>query len=168
MLDKDINIMDDKYSDTINYILKNHHSYLKEVLPELENFVFTIFRVHFNDSGEALEKLYKLFSHLKAELNSHIIKEERALFFMIKDYEKEPSQELISDIKAGIQWVREDNEQIKGLLKEIREVTDEYTLPSSSCATYEATYDKLKELESYTHKHLEIEEKLFQRLMEEI
>ena len=35
------------YSEIIEYILKNHHSYLRE-LPEIERLVFTIYKVHFS------------------------------------------------------------------------------------------------------------------------
>ena len=32
-------------ADIVNHVLKNHHAFLKEELPELEKLIFTIFKV---------------------------------------------------------------------------------------------------------------------------
>ena len=159
-----MNFENASYSEIIGHILKDHHAYLKEVLPELERLSFTIFKVHFLDSGQVLERLHKEFAKLKASLDSHMIKEERVLFFGIKDYEKDPSEELLGEVKGFIKGVREENEEILGLAKSIREITDNYTLPESSCATYEKTYDMLRELEEDLQAHMKAEEILFNKL----
>lgn len=164
----ELNLQNGNYSDIVGHILKEHHAYLKDLLPELENLTFTIFRVHFQDTGDVLDEVYKKYNYLKTDFNSHIIKEERALFFMIKDYEKSPSEELLEDIHKLIEFVEKDNEKIEEYLRDIRRVTNNFTLPASSCMTYENTFAKLEELESNTLKHLEIEKELFMRLREEM
>ena len=42
------NLENKTYSDIIEYILKDHHAYLKRELPEIERLVFTIYKVHFS------------------------------------------------------------------------------------------------------------------------
>lgn len=162
------NLEKKSYSEIIEYILKNHHSYLKRELPEIERLGFTIFKVHFFDSGDVLEKVHKLYGQLKAILESHIIKEERALFHEIRDYEKKPSKELLEKILEGIKSVERDNEEALEIMKNLRECTNNYRLPPTSCPTYENTYRKFEELESDLYKHIEIENNyLFNRLKNE-
>lgn len=157
------------YSDIIEYILKEHHSYLKRELPEIERLVFTIYKVHFFDSGHVLEQVHKLYGQLKAILESHIIKEERALFFDIKDYENKPSKELHEKILNRINSVVEDNEESLSIIKELRECTNNYELPPTSCPTFEDTYRRLQELEKDLKMHIEVENDiLFRRLKNEM
>lgn len=154
-----------KYSQIIEHILKNHHTPLKKELPELEKLVYTIFKVHFEDSGDVLEKVHRLFGQLKTILESHIIKEERALFYMIIDYEKESSKELLEDIVRRIESVEEDNKEAMGLIKKIREITNDYIVPPTGCPTYVNTYNRLKELEASLLQHVDIENNImFNRL----
>lgn len=156
------------YSEIIETLLKKHHAYLKRELPEIERLGFTIFKVHFFDSGEVLERVHKLFGCLKTTLESHIIKEERALFHMIRDYEKEPSEELLISLLKEIKRAERDNLESINILKELREVTNSYELPPSSCQTYETTYRKLGELESELYAHIDLEQNiLFERLRNE-
>ncbi len=160
-----INFESEKYSKIIEYILKNHHTPLKKQLPELEKLVYTIFKVHFEDSGDILEKVHRLFGQLKIILESHIIKEERELFYMIRDYEKDPSSELLENILVGIESVERDNKEIEELVKELRQVTNEYMVPPTGCPTYENTYEGLKTLGENLLEHIDIENNvIFSRL----
>ena len=151
----------------IEYILKEHHTPLKKELPELEKLVYTIFKVHFEDMGDVLEKVHKLYGRLKTTLESHIIKEERALFYNIRDYHREKSKDLLETILKEIEKVEADNTEIEELVKEIRKVTDDYLIPPTSCPTYEDTYERLKDLEKNLHDHINAEKILFNRLKEE-
>lgn len=161
------NFETESYSKIIEYILKNHHTPLKKELPELEKLVYTIFKVHFEDMGDVLEKVHKLYGQLKTTLESHIIKEERALFFNIRDYDKDKSKDLLEEILKEIKSVEMDNKEIEELVKEIRKATDDYLIPPTSCPTYENTYDRLKDLEKSLYEHIEIENILFLRLKDE-
>lgn len=155
------------YSHFVEYILKSHHGYLKKEMPEIERLVFTIFKVHFFDSGHVLENVHKLFGQLKAELEAHIIKEERSLFYMIKDYEKAPSKELLENIIECIESVEADNRTVEVILKKLRQITDGYMVPTSGCPTFDLTYKKLMEMETDLLKHIDIENTIFTRLREE-
>lgn len=146
-----------KKAAIIKDVIKTHHGYLKEALPEIERLAYTIYRVHFDDNGDLLEKVYRLFSNLKTTLEVHIIKEERGLFYMIMDYEEEASEELLNEIQKGIKEIEADFALIESILEELRETTNNYVLPASSCTTFGITYNKLEELEADLTKHMEIE-----------
>src|SRR5699024_4967291 len=112
LAEKEINFTNEKGSDIINHVLKNHHRLLKEELPEIEELVLTIYRVHFEDSGEVLEKVHRLFGRLKIELESHMIQEERSLFYMVKDYKRDQSDKSLKDILEAIERIERLNEKI--------------------------------------------------------
>jgi len=143
--------------NNIKDVVKKHHGYLKTELPEIERLSYTIFKVHFEDSGDFLEQVYRLFGKLKNILEVHIIKEERGLFNMMMDYEKSPSKELLEEILKGIGEIELDFLVVEDILKELRKTTNDYTLPKSSCATFEKTYHKLQELEADLLKHRDLE-----------
>lgn len=138
-------------------VVKVHHGYLKTELPEIEKLIYTIFKVHFEDSGVFLEQVYRLFGRLKNILEVHIIKEERGLFNMIMDYEAEASEENLRKIMEDIGEIEDDLYKVEDILKEIRIVTNDYQLPPTSCATFEKTYAKLQELELNFLRHKDIE-----------
>ena len=64
--------------------------------------------------------------------------------------------------------MEKDNEETLKIIRELRECTNDYELPPSSCSTFESTYDKLQDLERDLNKHIEIESNiLFHRLKNE-
>lgn len=76
---------------------------------------------------------------------------------MMMDYDKSPSKELLEEILKGIEEIESDFDVAEDVLKELRKATNNYQLPSSSCATFEKTYNKLQELESDLIKHRDLE-----------
>ncbi|HLR21276.1 MAG TPA: hemerythrin domain-containing protein [Tissierellaceae bacterium] len=163
LAEKEINFTNEKSSDIINHVLKNHHRLLKEELPEIEELVLTIYRVHFEDSGEVLEKVHRLFGRLKIELESHMIQEERSLFYMVKDYKRDQSDKSLKDILEAIERIERLNERVEKILKDLREVTEEYTLLDDTCPTYKKTYNKIQKIERDIKEHFELENMLYNR-----
>lgn len=157
-----------KYSDIIDFIVNNHHAFLKKELPATEKLVSKILKVHFIDSGEVLTKVHKLFSQLKAELEMHLIKEEEVFFPMIKEYEEKPSDELLDKIVEEIVGTEDEHDEAGNILKELREVTNQYEMPSTGCTTFDLTYRKLEEIESDTFRHIHLENNIMhERLRKE-
>jgi len=70
----------------IDYIINTHHVFLRKTLPRLSELTTKILRVH----GYSL----------KAELEQHLIKEEEILFPVIREYDANPSSELLNKISA--------------------------------------------------------------------
>lgn len=131
--------------ELIDNIVDTHHSFLRENLPAIDRLLFKVLFVH-GDTHEELFKIHELFSSLKGELERHLIKEEKLLFPAIK----ENNQKLINILTK-------EHDAAGDLIKEIKEVTDHYTLPEGACRSYELLYNKLEvlELDIYHHVHLE-------------
>lgn len=134
-------------------------------LPQLSTYVTKVYRVHGAKHPE-LEEVYKLFHELKMELEQHAIKEEEQVFPLIKAYEKEPDSVPLDRINDMIKELEQEHDETGRLLKELRKVTDDYTLPSGACNTY--TLPKLEAVESETFHHVHLENHiLFPRLAQE-
>lgn len=143
-------------SELIDYIESTHHVFVKGILPEISELTTKILRVHGPTHSE-LFKVHKLFHNLKTELEQHLIKEEEILFPMIKQYDSEPSRELLDRIKKVMKETEDEHETAGGVLKELRKITEEYKVPEDACSTFCTTYQKLQELESDLFQHIHLE-----------
>lgn len=150
--------------ELIDYIVDTHHSYVLKSLPEISELLAKILRVHGVNHKE-LFQVHKLFHTLKTELEQHLIKEEQILFPIIKEYETYSTKALLKEAIDTIKETEEEHEGAGDILKELRKITNDYTVPAGGCATYQKTFDKLKEFESDLFIHIHLENNiLFQRL----
>ncbi|WP_425447138.1 iron-sulfur cluster repair di-iron protein [Dethiothermospora halolimnae] len=145
------------FSDLIDHIVNTHHSYLQKELPIISELVTKILRVHGIDHGDVLTRVHKLFNQLKGELEQHLIKEEEILFPIIKEYEENPSEELRAKGIKVMEETENEHDNAGDILKELRKITDNYTVPPSGCRSFSLTYEKLEELESDLFRHIHLE-----------
>lgn len=161
---KDKNWVEAETGEIIEQILNKHHAYLWSELPKISTLSTTILRVHGAHHPE-LSKVHKLFNTLKMELEDHLTKEETIQYPAIKEYEKTKS---IVDLNKAVDIINDLEAEHTGagdILKELRNVTDDYKIPDDVCETYELTYKKLQELEADIFQHIHLENNiLFPRL----
>ncbi|MBN2853844.1 MAG: DUF542 domain-containing protein [Clostridia bacterium] len=132
----------------IEHIKRVHHAYLKEELPLLSSLLFKILNVHGINHPELFD-IHRLFSRLKADLESHLVKEEVLLFpALIEDNH---------DICHLIDELEKEHDAAGEALHQLTALTDHFRLPADACKTYQLTYDKLELLVSdmYLHVHAE-------------
>ena len=134
-----------------DYIEDTHHSYLREALPELAGLLVTILRVHGQNHRELFE-VYKVYGTLKTELEQHLMKEENLLFPGM-----EAEAEDTETIQALAREIIEEHEGAGELLQKLRELTENYSIPSGVCDTFRRTYAMLEELEQDLHQHIHLE-----------
>ncbi len=141
-----------------DYIVENHHSYVRSAIPEIQALLEKVCRVHGDDNLELLN-IQQDFDDLAEELLSHMEKEETALFPALKRLEShdDAGHPLASTVKAPIAMMEHEHNVAGDLMKSIRHLSNHYTVPESGCATYRATYRRLKEFDDdlMTHVHLE-------------
>lgn len=137
------------------HIEQTHHAYLKRELPRLEYLVCRVAQRH-GDTQPHLVQLRDVFLGFKAELEEHMIKEERILFPACRQLDGAESlpafcfDTVDSPVK---QMVHEHNDAALALHR-MRQLTSGYTPPMSACNTYRAMYDALAELERDMHRHV--------------
>jgi regulator of cell morphogenesis and NO signaling len=154
------------YSELIDHIINKHHRYLLEELPNLSPYVTKVMRVH-GGNHPHLIKIHKLFNELKTELEQHLWKEESEVFPLISQFEKQPTSENEQKMKKMIADLTNEHDKTGDIIKEIRRITNDYTLPDGACRTYQLVYNRLEALESDLFEHIHLENNvLFPRILQ--
>ena len=138
---------------------------MRRELPQLSDLSTTILRVH-GASHEELSKVHRLFHNLKMEIDQHLIKEEEIVFPLIRGYAENPTSSQLKRIIEVDSELMKEHDGVGDVLKELRKVTDQYSVPEDGCATYEMTYLKLKDMESNLFQHIHLENNILFPLFE--
>lgn len=143
-----------------DYIVNTHHSYVTKSLPDLRQYGAKVAKVHGGHHPE-LYRVAELIEAVNAELTSHMVKEETVLFPFVKKIvaakgvrNEETSVLRVSD---PIKMMEHEHEMVGRAMEEIRTITNQYTLPEDSCASYSLLFKLLEDFESdlFLHIHLE-------------
>lgn len=165
MESEDKNWEEAPFSELVDHIVNVHHAYLQVELPKISELTAKILRVHGEHHPE-LSKVYKLFHSLKMELEQHVIKEETIQYPAIKEYEKNKTKAALDKAVNITKELEDEHVGAGDILKKLRKVTNDYTVPEDGCNSYRLTYVKLMELEADTFQHIHLENNiLFPRLM---
>lgn len=153
----------------VEYIINNHHAYLKEAIPALRTFTEKVAQAHGNSHPEVVE-IHNLFQALANELEPHMMKEEHVLFPLIQQISqavKQQSGPVGMPVGGPIQQMELEHDRAGNLIKEIRQLSHDFTLPADACNTFEATYKKLVEFEADLFQHIHLENNiLFPQVIE--
>lgn len=153
-------------SELVDHIINVHHAYLNAELPRISELTSKILRVHGEHHPE-LSMVHKLFHTMKMDFEAHTIKEETVQYPAIKEYEKNKTEAALHKAIKLNQELSDEHTSVGNILRELREVTNDYKVPDDGCNTYRLTYAKLQELEAETFEHIHLENNiLFPRLME--
>ncbi|MGG0188052.1 iron-sulfur cluster repair di-iron protein [Bacillus rhizoplanae] len=144
------------YSELIDYIVNKHHRYLNEELPQLSPYVTKVLRVHGSEQPH-LAKIHKLFHELKTELEQHLIKEETEDFPLILAFEQNPTDENYTKLRKVVEELESEHSHAGNIIKELRNITNDFTPPEGACGTYRLVYQRLAALESDLFQHIHLE-----------
>ena len=150
----------------VDFIVQNHHNYVSEAIPEIKQLLDKVCDVHGNDSCELLA-IREDFIDLAEELTSHMQKEEFVLFPAIKKLESQDHADhpLAGAIQSPISAMEHEHVVAGDLIKHIRTLSNNYTLPSFACPTFRTTYQKLQEFDNDLMRHIHLENNiLFERM----
>lgn len=142
-------------TELADHIEATHHAYLKEELPRLDFMTDKVARVH-GEHEPRLAQTRQAFLALKAELEPHMMKEERILFPIIRQLEQAdgPLQFHCGSVANPIRQMEHEHDQAGGALGVLSESTDRYMPPEWACNTYRAMLDSLARLETDMHQHV--------------
>lgn len=134
------------------YIVEEHHTYVRETLPVLVAFSAKVAQVH-GEGYSAHPAVRDFVLTLRDEMEAHMRKEEQDMFPRIGQLgslNREEIQALLHDLEH-------EHEGAGSLVAQIRSLTEDFTPPMYACATWRALWAKLEEFEAdlYAHVHLE-------------
>ncbi len=140
-------------AELVDHIQSVHHEYLWEALPRISTLVDKIVSVHGGRHPE-LAEVQRLYSEVRADFEPHLLTEEQVLFPLIRQFAADPSHADAPAIAAQIRLLSVEHETVGELLEDLNRVTNGYETPADGCATYNACYLALAELEADTHLHI--------------
>lgn len=140
----------------IDFIIQNHHSYVRQAIPRIQELLDKVCTVH----GMEQPNLYKVradFTKLSEELIQHLPKEEEVVFPALRNMAEGEKSPFYDHINALISVMEHEHDSAGNLVKSIRQLTNQYTPPSFACPTFQLTYKLLQEFDNDLIQHIHLE-----------
>ena len=156
------NINDWELDFLVDYIINNHHQYVRRMIPVVSLHADKVASVHGQNHPETIQ-IADLFLAVREELEGHMMKEERMLFPYIKQlYEAKKSNKQVTPppfgtIQNPIRMMEAEHTSAGSAMQKIRELSNNFSVPEDACNTFKALYSELKEFEEDLHKHIHLE-----------
>jgi regulator of cell morphogenesis and NO signaling len=142
-------------AELVDHLESTHHHYLWGELPRLSALMDKVGSVHGARHPE-LDAISTCLAEIRADLEPHLLKEERVLFPMIRELATAttaPSFQCGS-LRNPISVMLREHDSVGELLARLRQLTADYEPPADGCASYAALFRGLGELEADTHLHV--------------
>jgi regulator of cell morphogenesis and NO signaling len=149
-------------ADLIGHITSTHHVFVREECPRIEALAAKVVSVHGKNHPELLQ-VQELFSALAEELRVHLMKEEQVLFPYVSRMEEsvlsgEPvPPAMFGTVVNPVRMMMQEHDGAGDVLRSLRTVTKDYTLPEDACISYRTLYQALQGFEADLHQHIHLE-----------
>jgi regulator of cell morphogenesis and NO signaling len=149
---------DARLSELADYIVERYHAKLRNDLPLLTSMGERVIDAHGARHPE-LRDVAASFAGLRAELESHMMKEEHVLFPFIRLLEAGSGSEhpMLGRIASPISVMEAEHDSAGAALATLRAATSNYDAPADACPTLRGYYDGLATLERELHEHIHLE-----------
>ena len=149
-------------SNLINLIVEKHHTFTRNELERLTALLEKVCTAHGTNHPELLE-IRSTFQTLRADLEPHMLKEERILFPYITRLETAAGQKQpapfapFGEVSNPIMVMTREHEVAGEILKTIRDLRNDFRTPADGCISYQTLYNALATLEADLHQHIHLE-----------
>ena len=138
----------------------------------MRSYAIKVSNVHGAQHPELLT-IRHLVEEVCDELSTHMIKEETVLFPYIKQLVAAKNSDTtvqhghFTSVKTPIDMMEDEHELVGGNMEKIRALSNNYSLPEDSCASYAFLFKTLEEFENDLHIHVHLENNiLFPKALE--
>jgi regulator of cell morphogenesis and NO signaling len=141
-------------SQLAEHIERTHHEYVKAELPRLGEMAERVARKHaWRDSR--LKEVAETVNVLAHEMFSHMAKEERILFPLVRQLEAGGADRFhCGSIANPIRQMEEEHDFAGRAVARLRELTDGFRPDPGACNTHRALLGGLEEFEADLHRHV--------------
>ncbi|TVR35448.1 MAG: iron-sulfur cluster repair di-iron protein [Balneolaceae bacterium] len=157
----------------IDHIEETHHNFVRTKTAEITAYAEKVAGVHGERHPENVA-IYEKFVALSRELLNHLEAEEERVFPLIRTIfearlrgETIP-EEVIESLKNELELMEDDHEEAGDVMKEIRELSNQFTPPADACRTYQILYMNLAGFEEDLHKHVHLENNILFKKAEQL
>lgn len=135
------------------HIVDTHHRYLRDELPSLDELSELVLLADVARHPE-LAEVRALVLALRADLEPHLLKEERILFPAIDALAAGQREFPFGTVANPIRVMQLDHEGAGQLLAELRTATGDFVVPADASARCRDLYERLARLEVDTREHM--------------
>lgn len=145
-----------------DYIVYKHHNYVRQKLPVILAHTQKVADRH-GEGNPNLVRISEKFLEVAEELSHHMYKEENILFPYIKrmvEAARTNNQSLLPRqpfVSNPIRVMELEHDKAGDLMKNIRELSNQFTPPLVACTTYRLSFNELREFEMDLHRHIHLE-----------
>ncbi|HKL17348.1 MAG TPA: iron-sulfur cluster repair di-iron protein [Halalkalibaculum sp.] len=152
----------------VDYIINNHHHFVRRKLPEIKSYANKVAKVH-GKSYPVLNEMLGTFLILKDEMLSHLDAEEKILFPYIKKMENAMaagSKPLSNEDTGGsnngtaaqaITMMEQEHDDAGNLMAKLEEMSEGFSAPEDACTTFRVYFQNLEAFRDDLHKHVHLE-----------
>jgi regulator of cell morphogenesis and NO signaling len=152
-------------TELIVYILDKHHVFTKDEMARLEPLADKVVGAHGENHSELLA-LRDLMRQLFEDLRPHMFKEEQILFPFIIALDKARQENRrapfapFGTVQNPIRMMLTEHDTAGDLLREMRKLSSDYTVPADACVSFKTFYEALEAFEQDLHQHIHLENNL--------
>ena len=149
-------------SRLIQHIVRVHHQRLRQELPRLAAIAHKLAAKHGGRAPE-LKNVEAMLEELRAEMLSHIQKEEQILFPFIAQMDQDllgscaPSQACFRSVAQPIAMMEIEHDSANHMVAEMHRLTNRFEPPAWACTTHIALYTGLRAFEIDLAQHIHLE-----------
>lgn len=152
-------------ADLCQHLELVHHDYYRRDFPRLAALLDTVVATY-AESHPQTRELAAAFKRFRSALESHIEREERKLFPLIRELAAMRPSEDVHAFASLVNSLEEDHDVADAELLRIRELTHGFVAPQNVCPAFQSLLDGLWELEMNLHQNVYEENRfLFPRAM---
>lgn len=157
----------------VDYIINNHHHFVRHKLPEIKDYATKVAKVH-GKTYPVLNEMLGTLLVLKDEMLSHLEAEERILFPYIKKLvrAKEEGKSAERELQFGtaaqaIDMMEAEHDEAGKLMAQLEEMGNGFNPPEDACTTFRVYFQNLEGFRDDLHKHVHLENNiLFPKALE--
>jgi len=157
----------------IDYIINNHHQFVRDKVPEISFYAKKVAKVH-GSRHEELNEILQEFLKLSDDLLNHLDKEEQLLFPYIKslvelenNQQKPEEKPSFGTVENPVAMMETEHDEAGEIMAHINKLSNSFTPPEDACTTYRVFYQSLEGFEKDLHKHVHLENNiLFPKALE--
>jgi iron-sulfur cluster repair di-iron protein len=161
-----------RLSQLIDHIVNTHHTFTRSELARIERLAEKVCSAHGQNHPELMQ-VREVFRSLREDLIPHMLKEEQVLFPYVDALEEAVSNHrpvpptFFVTVQNPVRMMMMEHDKAGDILRNIRKLTNDFTLPSDACMTFHSYYQALHGLETDLHQHIHLENNiLFPRAIE--
>lgn len=146
-----------------SYIINIHHQYLRQSLPIISERLNKFVEEHARKFAW-LPQLQYHFNEFKSSIMPHLLHEEEIIFPYIRQiaraFESKESYAglLVRTLRKPVEeLMHHEQELLAGMLKQLRELTNNYTPPPNGCTSHYLVFCLLNELDDNLMQHFYLE-----------